>query len=242
MISPFVLALIGVMLAVEVATAQTATTQSAPTATTSSATTTTSGGGTTTTNPNAGAFDKLSPGNQKIAQALFDAQKASGAPPRSRLSLDDIAAMKLNGQGWGNVFKELKAKGLVAEKNLGQVVSKYQRQQRGTTPGRVATTGGATGAKAGATSGTAARGQGGRQDADKSTGATITSGSNQTSAGERGQGPRGAEGGGGNGEGRGITTGISGSHGGGAAPGAGVTSGGGHSGGGQSGGSHGRGK
>jgi hypothetical protein len=72
--------------------------------------------------PNAGAFDRLSPGNQKIAQALFAAQLRSNAPPAARLSLDDIAALKLNGRGWGNVYKTMYTRGLVTEKNLGQVV------------------------------------------------------------------------------------------------------------------------
>jgi hypothetical protein len=46
----------------------------------------------------AGAFDQLSPGNQQIAQALFEAQLASrppGTPPA--LTPDDIAALKQRG-------------------------------------------------------------------------------------------------------------------------------------------------
>ncbi len=76
------------------------------------------------TAPHAGAFDKLSPGNQKIAQALFEAQQTStgpGAP--TQLSRDEIAAMKQSGKGWGVVFKDMKQQGLVTEKNLGQVIS-----------------------------------------------------------------------------------------------------------------------
>lgn len=103
---------------------------------------------------NEGAFQALSPGGQKIARALFDAQKqpatdgagdtgstgeasatAGGggtettevAGPRS---LDDIAAAKAAGTGWGQVFKEMKAEGLVTEKNLGQVISGANRQNR----------------------------------------------------------------------------------------------------------------
>ena len=75
--------------------------------------------------PNQGAFDKLSPGNQKIAKALFDAQQSSSNSTTTKpLSRDDIAAMKQNGKGkgWGQVFKDMQAKGLVQEKNLGQVV------------------------------------------------------------------------------------------------------------------------
>jgi hypothetical protein len=77
----------------------------------------------------AGAFDQLSPGNQQIAQALFEAQLASrppGTPPA--LTPDDIAALKQSGQGWGDVFKQMHAQGLVQEKNLGQVVSQFTHQ------------------------------------------------------------------------------------------------------------------
>jgi hypothetical protein len=76
-----------------------------------------------------GAFDKLSPGDQKIARALFEAQSAAqtsssgGATP---LTLDQIAAKK-NHTGWGEVFKQMKAQGLVTDKNLGEVVSSFER-------------------------------------------------------------------------------------------------------------------
>jgi len=69
-----------------------------------------------------GAFDKLSIGNQKVASALFQAQSGSTSTP---LTLDEIAAKKQSGKGWGEVFKSMQAQGLVQEKNLGQVVSKY---------------------------------------------------------------------------------------------------------------------
>jgi hypothetical protein len=83
----------------------------------------------------AGAFDQLSPGNQQIAQALFDAQMASrppGTPPA--LTPDDIAALKQSGQGWGDVFTQMQAQGLVQEKNLGQVVRTYPPHQRTPAP------------------------------------------------------------------------------------------------------------
>ena len=85
----------------------------------------------------AGSFDKLSPGNQKIARALYEAQQTrtetsgstsgttSGSPSTASktYSLDDIAAMKQSGKGWGVVFKEMKANGYYPDaKNLGQVV------------------------------------------------------------------------------------------------------------------------
>lgn len=72
---------------------------------------------------NAGAFDALPPGGQKIARALFAAQGGSGtAPTTSSWSMDDIAAARAQG-GWGGVFNQMKADGAVTAKNLGQVVS-----------------------------------------------------------------------------------------------------------------------
>ena len=84
-----------------------------------------------------GAFDKLSTGNQKVASALFQAQSGSTSTP---LTLDEIAARKQSGKGWGEVFKSMQAQGLVQEKNLGQVVSKYDHSTKGvvtTASGRV---------------------------------------------------------------------------------------------------------
>lgn len=131
------------LLSTTLASAQTA--EPTPTPTDTSGTTA------PTTSTNDGAFAALSPGNQKIARALFEVQKAP-APTEpapggtttggtgtstggtgtsstattttdSRWTLDQIAAAKQSGQGWGNIFKEMKAEGLVEAKNLGQVVS-----------------------------------------------------------------------------------------------------------------------
>ncbi len=89
-----------------------------------------------TTTSTAGAFDKLPPGEQKIAGALFDAQKTtSTAGAATPLTLDQIAAMKQQHQGWGEVFKQMKAQGLVTDKNLGQVVSRYEQHLNGTPKG-----------------------------------------------------------------------------------------------------------
>jgi hypothetical protein len=74
---------------------------------------------------NTGAFDKLSPGDQKVARALFEAQKTNGGV--TPLTLDQIAAKKKPGHsGWGEVFKQMKAQGLVTDKNLGQAVSNFE--------------------------------------------------------------------------------------------------------------------
>jgi hypothetical protein len=83
----------------------------------------------------AGAYERMSPGNQKVAQALFDAQTAAFAPAPAggssvraarRLTLDEIAAQKHAGQGWGQVFQLMRSQGLVHETSLGQVVTRYE--------------------------------------------------------------------------------------------------------------------
>jgi hypothetical protein len=81
-----------------------------------------------TTSAPSGAFAKLSLGNQKVAASLYEAQIArtlpTGSPSRT-LTLQQIAAKRLSGQGWGQIFREMKAQGLVQEKSLSQVVSRY---------------------------------------------------------------------------------------------------------------------
>lgn len=68
-----------------------------------------------------GLFDGLSTGNRMIAKSLFDAQQIDDGD--TAWTLDGIALAKQDGAGWGNVFKQMKEEGLVAEKNLGQIVS-----------------------------------------------------------------------------------------------------------------------
>ena len=79
-----------------------------------------------------GALDRLPPGDQKIARSLHDAQRPD-LLPGSRLTLDQIAAKK-GSEGWGNVFKDMKSRGLVTPKNLGQVVNR--RSARADAPAR----------------------------------------------------------------------------------------------------------
>jgi hypothetical protein len=90
--------------------------------------------GTSTSSTSEGAFDKLSPGNQKIALSLCDAQ-AGGC---TTTSLDSISAMKQH-KGWGEIFKEMQASGQIPAdvKNLGQLVS--GRYQSGTSSGTTIT-------------------------------------------------------------------------------------------------------
>lgn len=118
----------------------------------------------TSTANNEGAFTALSPGGQKITRALFDAQKTppsdtstgaageSGTSGTSVRSLDDIAAAKASGQGWGQVFKEMKADGLIEEKNLGQVISGANHRNRVPQEGSTADTTAAGGSAATANS------------------------------------------------------------------------------------------
>ena len=92
-----------------------------------------------------GAYQQLSVGNQKIARALFEAQvqpTTTTVTPGARrpLTLDQIAAMKQHGTGWGQVFQQMQAKGLVTEKNLGQVVSRYNTSHPTSASASVATT------------------------------------------------------------------------------------------------------
>lgn len=92
----------------------------------------------TSTPSSTSAFDRLSPGNQKIAKALFEAQGSNPAGTKS-LTLDQIAAKKQSGQGWGEVFKTMKSQGLVTQKNLGQVVSSYNHRHRASSTSTVTT-------------------------------------------------------------------------------------------------------
>ena len=71
------------------------------------------------------AYDKLSLGNQKVASALYQAQTPTAGTTARPLGLEQIAAKRRSGQAWGQIFRELKAQGLVHEKSLGQVVARY---------------------------------------------------------------------------------------------------------------------
>ncbi len=73
------------------------------------------------------AFEQLSPGNQKIAMSLFAAQKGD----RGIRSLEEIASAKSDGTRWSTIFNAMKADGLVAERNLGQVITKHAGSEGG---------------------------------------------------------------------------------------------------------------
>lgn len=81
----------------------------------------------------AGAYEAMSPGNQNVARALHDAQTVTPLPQtgggaKKPLSLEQIAAMKKNSSGWGQVFKDMQKKGLLLkDKTLAQIVSRYNQ-------------------------------------------------------------------------------------------------------------------
>jgi hypothetical protein len=73
-----------------------------------------------------GAFESLSPGNKRIATALFEAQTTTtgGATP---MTLEQIAHERRSGRKWGDVFQDMKAQGLIQAETLGQVLGRYDR-------------------------------------------------------------------------------------------------------------------
>ncbi len=129
--------------------------------------TTTGSGGETATNGTAndgplpnGPFARLSPGNQKIAKSLFDAQSAQTATGAgdggttastadgsggANWTLDEIAVAK-QGTGWGRLFKDMQDAGAIPDdvKNLGELVSGRYRPSDGTSENPTVTLGDGT--------------------------------------------------------------------------------------------------
>jgi hypothetical protein len=111
-----------------------------------------------------GAFESLSPGNQKIARAIFDSEQRVGSSSSTKpLSLDEIAKMKQSGTGWGAIFNGMKSQGLVQDRNLGQAVSRNSlggggssltRTEITTASGKTVMVGGHEGSNAAGASGT----------------------------------------------------------------------------------------
>jgi hypothetical protein len=86
-------------------------------------------------------YDMLAPGHQKIAQALFLAQTTPAADSASApLTLDQIAARRVSGQDWGRIFKEMKAQGLITDKNLARSVIRYEAAMNPEPSSRAGTT------------------------------------------------------------------------------------------------------
>jgi hypothetical protein len=71
------------------------------------------------------AYDSLSPGNKRIATALFEAQKSNTSAPS--MTLDQIAHVRRSGKSWGEIFQIMKSQGLVQAETLGQVIGRYDR-------------------------------------------------------------------------------------------------------------------
>ena len=134
------------LVSVLVATATEAQTKpTAPTqATAPTQSTTTTQAAAPTSNPNQGTFDKLSPGNQKIVNALCNAQQG-GCPTSSggtTLTKDQIAVMKQH-KGFGVIFKDMQKNGQIPPdvKNLGELVSGKYHPQSATSGGTTITSG-----------------------------------------------------------------------------------------------------
>jgi hypothetical protein len=72
------------------------------------------------------AYEALSPGNKRIAVALFEAQK-SPAQNVTPLTLDQIAQERRSGKSWGDVFHAMKSQGLIDAETLAQVLGRYNR-------------------------------------------------------------------------------------------------------------------
>lgn len=76
-----------------------------------------------------GAYTRMSSRQQRIADALFRAQRAAGAKGMATsptpLTRDQIAGMKTAGYGWPQIFGQMKAAGLVQEENLRRLLGKH---------------------------------------------------------------------------------------------------------------------
>lgn len=84
-----------------------------------------------------GAFAALSPGNQKVAQALHDAQIPTPVPapgPRAgsrtvsrTMTLDDIALKRQACGDWTCVLRSMRARNLLHEKTINEVLARQSR-------------------------------------------------------------------------------------------------------------------
>ena len=97
-----------------------------------------------TTDVTNGSFGELSPGNHKIAEALFTAQPVVAPEGSTLMTQNQIADLKASGMGWGQIFKHMQEQGLTTTRNLGQAVSSFNHQQTTTTAGTGGTETGTT--------------------------------------------------------------------------------------------------
>lgn len=87
--------------------------------------------------PRDGAFEALSPGNQRVARALHDAQVPPPAPapgtrpgPRTAsriMTLDEIAAKRQACGDWTCVLRSMRARDLLQEKTINEVLARQPR-------------------------------------------------------------------------------------------------------------------
>jgi len=76
--------------------------------------------------PASHAYEALSPGNKRVAVALFEAQR-SPALTVTPLTLDQIAQERRSGKSWADVFNAMKSQGLIDAETLAQVLGRYNR-------------------------------------------------------------------------------------------------------------------
>jgi hypothetical protein len=76
--------------------------------------------------PSTSAYESLSPGNKRIATALFEAQSTT-AGAAAPMTLEQIAQARRDGRKWGDVFQDMKSQGLIEAQTLGQVLGRYDR-------------------------------------------------------------------------------------------------------------------
>ncbi|HEY7539328.1 MAG TPA: hypothetical protein VIF11_04265 [Methylomirabilota bacterium] len=76
--------------------------------------------------PSTSAYESLSPGNKRIATALFEAQSTPAGSAAS-MTLEQIAQERRSGRKWGDVFQDMKSQGLIEAETLGQVLGRYDR-------------------------------------------------------------------------------------------------------------------
>src|SRR5262245_61072888 len=78
-----------------------------------------------------GAFAKLSRNNQEIARALYLSQNTRVTTPP--LTLDEIAARRQKGEGWGHICESMRTQGLV-DHDLAHIMTNYNHRQRTAPP------------------------------------------------------------------------------------------------------------
>lgn len=66
------------------------------------------------------AIRSLSPADQNVARALFEAQV-----PAPLLTLQQIGARRQRAKSWSEVFEQMKSRRLVAERSLSELLRQY---------------------------------------------------------------------------------------------------------------------